>query len=120
MSMQSTARDQTASQNPQQGAATIRFRRDQVSSGVSRLGRLRHGGLLRIEYDPLRLCNDSQPYDIVSHVRFEPSEGQSKVLQLPVSAVQAPSARPRLATHEITIPDDASLVELWFERRTPT
>lgn len=121
MSMQTTVGDQTMSQNPYPGAATVRFRRDQVSSGVSRLGRLRPGGLLRIEYDPRRLVNDSQPYDVVSHVRFEPSgETQSTVLQLPVSAVQAATGRPRLAAYEITIPEDASLAELWFERRTPT
>jgi Family of unknown function (DUF6209) len=122
MSMQTTARDQTMSQNPQLGTATIRFRRDQVSSGVSRLGRLRPGGVLRIEYDPLRLLDsDSQPHEIVAHVRFEPSqEVHSSLLHLSASAVQAATGRPGLATHETTIPDDASLAELWFERRTPT
>jgi Family of unknown function (DUF6209) len=121
MSMQTTLRDQTVSQTPQLAAATIRFRRDQVSSGVSRLGRLRPGGLLRIEYDPLRLLNDDRPRDVVSHVRFEPSgEERSTVLRLPVSAVQTRPHRPQLAAYEITIPDDASLVELWFERRGST
>jgi Family of unknown function (DUF6209) len=118
MSMQTTTRDARMSQNAHAGAATIRFRRDQVSSGVSRLGRLRPGGVLRIEYDPLRLLGDDQPREVVSHVRFEPSgEQRSTILGLPVSAVQARPGSPRLAAYETTIADDASLVELWFERR---
>jgi hypothetical protein len=118
MSMQTTMRDPTVSQNANVGAATIRFRRDQVSSGVSRLGTLRPGGLLRIEYDPLRLLSDGQPHDVVSHVRFEPSgEERSTTLALPVSVAQARPGTPKLASYETTIADDAACVELWFERR---
>jgi len=120
-SMQTTMREDTVSQNAAHlAAATIRFRRDQVSSGVSRLGRLRPGGLLRIEYDPLRLLSDQQPRDVVAHVRFVPSgEERSTILRLPVSVVQARPGTPKFASCETTITDDASLVELWFERRSP-
>ena len=101
------------------GAATVRFRRDQVSSGLSRLGRLRPAGLLRIEYDPLRLLGDDEPRE-VSHLRFEPSgEQRSTLLQFPVSVAQARPGMSKPAAYEIAMPDDASVVELWFERRGP-
>src|SRR5579872_4345683 len=121
MSKQTTLQHERATQTPELEAATIRFRRDQVSSGVSRMGRLRPGGLLTIEYDPLRLLSDDQPGEVVSHVRFAPSgEEQSTVLRFPVIVSQARTAVAKPGACDFTIPDDASLVELWFERRGPT
>jgi uncharacterized protein DUF6209 len=120
MSTQTTVHDERATQTPNQEAATIRFRRDQVSSGVSRHGRLRPGGLVTIEYDPLRLLSDDQPREVVSHVRFAPSgEERSTVLRFPVIAIQTRPGTSKPAACDFTIPNDASLVELWFERRGP-
>jgi len=121
MSTQTTIHDEPPTQTPDSETATIRFRRDQVSSGVSRLGRLRPGGVMRIEYDPLRLLSDAEPREVVSHVRFAPSgEQRSAVLRFPVTVSQARPGTSKPAAYDVTIPDDAALVELWFERRGPT
>jgi hypothetical protein len=101
--------------------ATIRFRRDQFSSGVSRSGRLHGGGELKVEYDPSRLINSdgggSHTAEIVCHARFQPSGHEhSAGLSFPTSI--ASHARP--GVFQTTIPQESTLVELWFERRGPS
>ena len=51
--------------------AKLRFRRDQISSGVSRLGRLRPGGRLSIEYDLARLLPDDPGAAIAVSMRAQ-------------------------------------------------
>jgi len=101
--------------------AAVRFRRDQKSSGVSRLGRLLPGGRLRIEYDLSRLLPDetATATDITCHVRFLPSgEVQQGSLlahqtRMPTSSRSASGP----AVFEVGIPLEATAVEVWFERR---
>jgi hypothetical protein len=100
------------------GSATLRFRPDQIGSGVSRLGRLRPGGQLRIEYDPRRLTPEypggGMP-DIVCHVRFYPGgKERSGTLQLPPDVTSGPGQ------FEAIIPPGTGSVEIWFERRAGT
>jgi hypothetical protein len=99
--------------------ATIRFRRDQLSSGVSRTGQLHAGGRLTVEYDPTRLIDtNAGETEIVCHARFEP-EGQehSKGLEFPTSAALRAQGAARAGLFQTTIPEQSTLVELWFERR---
>jgi Family of unknown function (DUF6209) len=96
-------------------SATLRFRRDQISSGVSRFGRLRPGGELHIEYDPARLlptASGAGAADIVCHVRFYPGgKERSGSLQFRAGAPTGPGL------FETLIPPETSSVEIWFERR---
>jgi Family of unknown function (DUF6209) len=105
--------------------ATIRFRRDQFGSGVSRSGQLRPGGQLRVEYDPARLLPAtpglSDPAEIVCHVRFQPSgQEHSARLQFVSSVVSPAQAVPRPGVSQTQIQEGSTRVELWFERRSPT
>ena len=105
--------------------ATIRFRRDQLSSGVSRTGQLQPGGELRVEYDPSRLLpatlGPSDSSEIVCHARFEPGgQEHSATLQFPSRIVSQSQSVPRPGLFETTIPEQSTLVELWFQRRSPT
>src|SRR5262249_44882493 len=100
----------------------IRFRRDQFSSGVSRVGHLHSGGELRVEYDTSRLIGaDVRPSDaaeIVCHARFQPTgQEQSADLQFPISLVSRAQGNPRPGLFQTSIPDQSTMVELWFERR---
>jgi len=120
MSMQAPrASQQTTSE------ATIRFRRDQLSSGVSRIGHLRAGGQLRVEYDPSRLINADNgkwdPVEVVCHARFRP-EGQehSASLKFPARISTLVQGMPRPGLFQTSIPEQSTLVELWFERRGTT
>jgi len=102
--------------------AKLRFRRDQISSGVSRLGRLRPGGRLSIEYDLARLLPDdpgAATADITCHVRFNPGgeecTGSLQFRLVGVRSTAAFAAGPGM--FETTIPSETSSVEIWFERR---
>ncbi len=101
--------------------ATIRFRRDQRSSGVSRVGSLQARGRVRIEYDRARLVSDHDAEataEIVGHLRFEPSgEVQSSPL-LPVATYGSVTPG-RLLFLETDVPAGTSAMEVWFERRGP-
>ena len=119
MTMQSTiSPTETTTQS------TIRFRHDQLSSGISRIGQLHPGGELRVEYDPSRLFpasrGASDATEIICHARFEPA-GQEHSAGLQFSAIVASRgqsiARPGM--FQTRIPEDSTLVELWFERRGP-
>jgi hypothetical protein len=116
MSFEASIQGTHTSTQPGPSSATLRFRRDQVSSGVSRLGRLRPGGQLHIEYDPGRLMPEytgGGTPDIVCHVRFYPGgKERSGSLQLRPGAS---AAGPGL--FEAIIPPGTSSVEIWFERR---
>lgn len=118
MSFEASIQDTSANSESGSGSATLRFRREQIGSGVSRLGRLRPGGQLRIEYDPRRLTPEyavgSAP-DIVCHVRFYPGgKERSGSLQLPAGAASGPGQ------FEAIIPPGTGSVEIWFERREGT
>jgi hypothetical protein len=115
MSFEASTQDPRASTESGAGLATLRFRRDQISSGVSRLGRLRPGGQLHVEYDPGRLMPEytgpGTP-DIVCHVRFYPGgKERSGSLQLRPGVIVGPGL------FEAIIPPGTSSVEIWFERR---
>lgn len=104
---------------------TIRFRRDQLGSGVSRIGQLHPGGELRVEYDPSRLISaegrPAKPAEIVCHARFQPSgQEHSATLQFSSSVASGAQGVPRPGLFQIRIPEHSTLVELWFERRGPT
>ncbi len=118
MSFDARIQDTNASTRSGASSATLRFRRDQVSSGVSRLGRLRPGGQLHIEYDPGRLMPEytgGGTPDIVCHVRFYPGgKERSGSLQLRPGAPAGPGL------FEAIIPPGTSSVEIWFERREGT
>ena len=118
MNAQTSPQHTSASAESDAGSATLRFRHDQISSGVSRLGRLRPGGQLHIEYDPARLFptgGRARAPDIVCHVRFYPG-GKERGGSL--------QARPGVATgpglFETIIPPETSSVEVWFECRAGT
>jgi Family of unknown function (DUF6209) len=104
--------------------ATIRFRRDQFSSGVSRIGHLEPGGELRVEYDPSRLIGadvgPSHPLEIVCHARFHPVGQEHRAeLQFPSSVAVKTNVIARPGRFQTRIPEQSTLVELWFERRGP-
>jgi hypothetical protein len=115
MSFEASTRDTSTSTESGAGLATLRFRRDQISSGVSRLGRLRPGGQLHLEYDPARLMPEytgAGVPDIVCHVRFYPGgKERSGSLQLRPGLPSGPGL------FEAIIPPGTSSVEIWFERR---
>lgn len=118
MSMQSAA---TPTQTKD---ATIRFRHDQLSSGVSRVGQLHPGGDLRVEYDPSRLIpatfGHSDSTEIVCHARFEPTgQEHSASLLFSGSVAAGRHGLPRPGLFQTKIPEQSTLVELWFERRGP-
>jgi uncharacterized protein DUF6209 len=101
--------------------AILRFRRDQQSSGVSRHGRVRPGGRVRIEYDPARLI-DGPPAaaaEIICHIRCSPS-GAELGGSLQASVLTNQGSMPRLAWLEAQLPSDTTRIEVWFERRGPT
>jgi Family of unknown function (DUF6209) len=102
--------------------STIRFRRDQFSSGISRIGHPRPGGELRVEYDPSRLIDadvgPSASVEIVCHARFQPTgQEHSADLQFPSTATRRAQGIPRPGLFHTRIPEQTTLVELWFERR---
>jgi hypothetical protein len=104
-------------------AATIRFRRDQLSSGISRIGHLHPCGELRVEYDPSRLIDtDARSSDsakIVCHARFQPDgDERSADLQFSTTLAGPAQSMPRPGLFQTTIPEHTTLVELWFERRS--
>ncbi len=107
---------------PTTGEVTIRFHRDQVSSGISRIGHLHPGAELRVEYDPSRLIDaDNGPSgsaEIVCHALFQPT-GQEHAadLQFPNTVGRRLHGVPRPGVFQTTIPEHSTLVELWFERR---
>ena len=76
------------------------------------------GGELVVAYDPVRLApNHDTPPAVVGYARFLPG-GQLRTATLRGPAAQAisgDSARARLAAADIPVPDDAEVVELWFE-----
>lgn len=115
MSFEASIQDTTSNSESGAGSATLRFRHDQISSGVSRVGRLRPGGQLHIEYDPGRLMPESTgggAPDIVCHVRFYPGgKERSGSLQLRPGAPSGPGL------FEAIIPPGTGSVEIWFERR---
>jgi hypothetical protein len=81
--------------------------------------------LLVIEYDPTRLLSEnptSSPVtEIVCHVRFQPTgEDHSGPVRFVSTVPAAAQAAARPGRYEIRVPDDATSVELWFERRGPT
>jgi hypothetical protein len=103
----------------------LRFRRDQISSGVSRLGHLRPGGRLSVEYDVTRLLPDdvgTATADFICHVRFTPrGEERSGSLQLRRLGLRSTAAVAAGAgLFETTIPPETTSVEIWFERRDET
>jgi hypothetical protein len=118
MSFEASVQDTSANSKSGSGSATLRFRPEQIGSGVSRLGRLRPGGQLRIEYDPRRLMPENPgggTPDIVCHVRFYPGgKERSGTLQLPPGATSGPGQ------FEAIIPPGTASVEIWFERREGT
>jgi hypothetical protein len=118
MSFEASIQDTSANSETGSGSATLRFRREQIGAGVSREGRLRPGGQLRIEYDPRRLMPEylggGMP-DIVCHVRFYPGgKERSGTLQLPAGAASG------AGQFEAIIPPGTGSVEIWFERREGT
>ena len=97
------------------GSSMLRFRRDQISSGVSRLGRLRPGGQLLIEYDAKRLLpeyRETRRPDIVCRVRFHPGDSERSG-----SLHVRPGTASGAGLFELIIPPGTSSVEIWFERR---
>jgi hypothetical protein len=114
----------TTSPDERTADATIRFRRDQLSSGVSRTGQLHPGGELRVEYDPTRLIPSplgaSDTTEILCHARFEPAgEEHSGALQFFSNVASQAQSIARRGLFQTRIPSDSKLVELWFERRGP-
>jgi hypothetical protein len=93
---------------------------------VSRSGLIRPGARLAIAYDPTRLAHAagaqalSQVEEILAHVRFHPG-GQTAsgpVAQGAASDPPSPTGAPRPVPYAILVPDDATQVEVWFERRS--
>jgi len=112
------------SQEGASGNATLRFKRDQKSSGISRLGQLRPGQHVKVEYDLARLIPDDEPVagpvEIVCHMLFQPTgEERGGKLQQPTAALPSEQRR-RLASIEIAVPRETTALELWFERLGPT
>lgn len=112
-----------ADAKPASSAALLRFRHTAGGSGVSRMGHIRPGGALVVEYDPARLPvridTAGTASEVVCHVRFSPG---GKVLHAPMQGLAAaggPPALTRLAPFEVLVPEDAASVELWFESRRP-
>jgi hypothetical protein len=104
--------------------AIIRFRHDQLSSGVSRTGQLHAGSQLIVEYDPSRLVDAStrsaDMSEIVCHALFQPAgQEHSALLEFPTSVALRVLGAPRAGFFQTTIPEQSTLVELWFERRGP-
>jgi hypothetical protein len=97
----------------------LRFRRDQLSSGVSRTGQLHAGSQLIVEYDPARLVDaNAGALEIVCHARFQPAgQEHSATLQFPTSAALRAQGTAHAGVFQTTIPEQSTLVELWFERR---
>lgn len=107
-------------------SAVVRFQYTPAGSGVSRRGLIRPGARLAIAYDPTRLVNAAGPQaarpvdEIVAHLRFHPG-GQiasGPVAQRASSEPPTPTGAPRTVPFSVVVPDDASQVELWFERRS--
>ena len=101
--------------------AMVRFRHDATGSGISRHGHIRPGAALVVEYDPARLPPSpdvpSAASEIVCHVRFQPG-GQEH--SGPVGHGEGGLAAGGAAGHgsfAVSVPRDAVVVELWFERR---
>ena len=87
--------------------ATVRF----LSNwSQHQIGNIQAGELLQIEYDPQRLprCRSSrygQPaWSIAAYLRFHPG-GQEQ------SGLVVPGSQP----WEITVPNDAKKIEMWFD-----
>jgi len=76
------------------------------------------GGRLVVAYDPLRLApHHDTPPEVVGYARFLPG-GQLRTAPLrgPAPRVSAGGETPaHLAAADIPVPDDAQVVELWFE-----
>ena len=102
--------------------ATLRFRRDQHSSGVSRLGRLRPGGRVRIEYDTARLVSQepAEATEIICHIRCAPSGRELSGSLQTTLQTNIVGERPRLAWFEAQLPPETTSIEVWFERRGPS
>jgi hypothetical protein len=104
-------------------SAVLRFRYAPSGSGVSRSGLIRPGARLAIAYDPTRLANAAAGAhladEILAHVRFHPG-GQvasGPVAQRAASDPPSPTGAPRPVSYALPVPDDATQVEVWFERR---
>ncbi|MBV9577549.1 MAG: hypothetical protein JO057_03045 [Chloroflexi bacterium] len=104
--------------------ATLRFKRDQQSSGISRVGQLRPGRRVRVEYDLARLIPDEEtgagPVHIVCHVLFQPGGEQGRGTLQPAAAAASSEQRRRSATFEIAVPPETTSLEVWFERIGPS
>jgi len=103
-------------------AAILRFRNSSVGSGISRRGNIRPGGQLRVEYDPARFQPSTQTVvtgrELVCHVQFDPGSHHHAV----VASELAMSAAPAVFRHvpfTVSIPNDATNLEIWFESRGP-
>jgi hypothetical protein len=124
----SAGRAETTSDPPVSPApsAVVRFQYVPSGSGVSRSGAIRPGSPLAIAYDPARFSNadphgvaPSSGDEILGHVRFHPG-GQTTsapVAQRAAGDPLTPAAVPRPVPFEVVVPDDATQVEVWFERR---
>jgi hypothetical protein len=101
--------------------ATFRFRRDQFNSGVSRIGHLRPGGQLMIEYDLDRFAmSGKSAANIVCHARVQlASRHWDDQGDIAAQRSLEPGERRRLAVFSLHIPDEATAIQLWFEARTP-
>jgi uncharacterized spore protein YtfJ len=107
-------------------SGVVRFRYAPSGSGVSRSGLIRPGARLIIAYDPTRLANTatgtqahSAVGEILAHVRFHPG-GQTASGPLAQPAASDGATRtgaPAATSFAIMVPDEATQVEVWFERR---
>ena len=113
-------------EGPQADAApsmvTLQFRHDQKNSGVSRHGRLRPNGRLRIEYEPARVVPEgvagSTVTDVICHLRFQPN-GEQRNGSL-VQHAPHPGGGSRPLVFEEGIPSGTTRIEAWFEARAST
>jgi hypothetical protein len=95
--------------------AGLRFRSDWTQS---RRSYIQPGGLLAIEYDPVRLpqCRAERlgvaVWDIETFVRFHPGE---QFYQGPVVSRGGPGTQPSPIPFDVQVPADAEIAELWFQ-----
>lgn len=102
--------------------ALLRFRQTAGGSGVSRTGHIRPGGTLAVEYDaarlPVRVDATDVVADVVCHMRFLPAGQETHGSGQPAAVAVGPAST-RQAQFEVRVPEDAAIVELWFESRGP-
>jgi hypothetical protein len=124
MSEDPTSEQTTAGTADRTENVTLRFRRDQMSSGVSRRGQLRPAGQLTIDYDIARLTPEGElsegPVEVVCHVLFQPGAVETVAKLQPPVALQSTAQQRRLATFGVEIPLETTVLEIWFERVGPT